>query len=390
MIFKQAYARGATQQLIDSGLLKVSAEDGAALADEVGPKLNPAPEAGHMDPNATAELLEALLALAQEKGLLGGAPADGAGGGMPPPAPKMASDTGSTITGDKPEQSNEETKTPNAEARMDLKPRPEGYAAKGVRGVGKSDMENRGVIGEEKPHEGVEPDKMASLNDVIKKLAASGMGSTIHKNDPAHDNKPGKSPNAESKLDLENRGVKEHLTGMGKTQLHAAVGEVGHEAKHDGAEAPKAHAVKSAAWANLFELTATEFLPKLPAGLDDNEKIAAIKAIMSFEPAEQETFVQKLAEESEKLKDLVAEEKKEHGHLPSKEEEKAEHKKEDKKDDEKKAGEMCKTCSKEPCSCEETEKHEKKDEKKHEEKKASADPRSATEILRGLAALTRR
>jgi hypothetical protein len=388
MIFKQAYARGCTQQLIDSGFLKVSSEEGAALADEVGPKLSPAPEAGHMDPQATAELLEALLALASEKGLLG--PGAGAGGGMPPgaAAPKMASDTGSTITGDKPEQSNEETKTPNAEAKMDLKPRPEAYAAKGVHGVGKSDMENRGVIGEEKPHEGSEPDKMASLNDVIKKLAASGMGSTIHKNDPAHDNKPGKSPNAESKLDLENRGVKEHLTGAGKTQLHAAVGEVGHEAKHDGAEAPKAHAVKSAAWSNLFELTATEFLPKLPAGLDDQEKIAAIKAIMSFEPSEQDTFVAKLAEESKKIEDLVKEEKKEHGHLPSKEEEKTEHKKEH---EDKKAADMCKTCSKEPCTCEESEKKDSKAEKaKEHDKKASVDPRSATEILRGLAALTRR
>ena len=381
-IFKQAYARGCTQKLIDVGLLKVSADDGAQLADEVGPKLNPEPQAGAMDPAATAELLEALLALAQEKGLLGGA--GGAGAGAPPGgAPKMAADTGSTITGDKPEQSNEETKTPNAEAKMDLQPRPGAYAAKGVAGVGRSDMKDKGRFGEEEAHADAIPDKMASLTEIIQKLGSSVPGSTISKGDTKHENTPGKSTNAETKLDLQNRSVKEHLVGAGKTQLHASVGEIGKEKLTEGAEPATAHAVKSAAFNQLFELTATDLLPKIPAGFNDEEKIACVKAAMGMEPAELEVFVAKLAEESEKVKELVKEEEKEHGHIPTKAEEKKEHE----KAEEKKAADACRTCSKEPCVCDK--KEEKKEDKK-EEKKASVDTRSASEILKNLAALSRR
>jgi hypothetical protein len=326
-----------------------------------------------MDPAATQELLEALLALAAEKGLIpggaGGAGGAGAGAGGPPPA-KTAAETGSTITGDKPEQENHESQSANAEAKMDLKTRPEPYAAKGVAGVGKSDMpKEKGRVGEEDLHAGKEPDKMASLTDIVKKMASSVPGSTISKDDSRHENKPGQSPNAEAKLDLQNRSVKEHLTGVGKTELHTHPGAVGQERKHDGAEAPKSNAVKSAAYVNLFEITATEFLSKLPSGLDDYEKVAAIKTLMGFEPEEQEVFVQKLAEESDKLKELAKDEEAHHGHLPSVKEE---HK--EKRDDEakgkseakKEAADACKECSKEPCEC-------KKEESRSENKDNKAD-----------------
>ena len=135
---------------------------------------------------------------------------------------------------------------------------------------------------------------------------------------------------------------------------------------------------KAAAFNELFELTANEWAGHLPTVLGDDEKVAAVKHLMTMDPDEQAIFVEKLAEESSKLENLVKDEKKHHeGHIPSVAEEHKEKKddeekgkKEEMKHEKKEAAESCSKCD-EAGHKDDHHMHEEHKEKS-EEKKAAA------------------
>src|SRR6266542_3762382 len=118
---------------------------------------------------------------------------------------------GSTIHGG--DKGNEETQAPHAEAKMDVGPnyRPPGYAEDSR---GKTDVDTRpGTVGKEqenpkKPSESpsgsnsvVEQTRTASLEELIRKIAATGTGTTIMGGDKGNK----EVSTAEGKMDLQQR-----------------------------------------------------------------------------------------------------------------------------------------------------------------------------------------
>ena len=219
-IFKKAYVRGCAQLLVDAGIFDGNqTEKIAAMADQVGGQLNPEPSSGQLPPEATAEVLQALIDLAQGQHA-GEAEAPAMAENKMAALRKVADGTGSVITGYKPEQENLEKNTTQGDAKMDLESRPEStYANVGVRGVGKSEKANKGRIGEEddvdgKVHSEAKKNtvnsgaegKSASLDlkALVRKLAAD-TGSVINGKKPEQENKEVKSVQGDAKMDLESR-----------------------------------------------------------------------------------------------------------------------------------------------------------------------------------------
>ena len=338
-LFKQAYARGVMETLLSQGLIKcASLEEATKIADEVGAAFDVEPVNGRVPSSKVAALAAALIEKAANSSL---------------------------ITGHKAEQENTAANAAKhqAEAALDKAQRPAGYAVKGEKGVGKSDMEApaSAQVGEEKKHPhapGVTDhkantvNKVATLSDLVRKIASGGAGSLITGHDATQENTPSNAAqhNAEAALDQSIRPQGEYAKGekgVGKTELDTAKGSVGHEEKHpkapgttgQGSNTAEAQS-KTSAYLARFEETANTYLSKLPATLGDNEKVAAIKTLMGLDEEEASSFLVRVAEESKEEKEdrhpALVGAKKEHEDKETKHEEKLEHKDEEKEEKTKK------------------------------------------------------
>jgi hypothetical protein len=212
------------------------------------------------------------------------------------------------------------TEPSSAEAKMDLKARPHGFAEDSR---GKTDVDTRpGAVGKEedqpnKPTESpagsnsvTEQSRTASLADLIRKTASGATGSTIMGGD-----KGNKEPSsAEAKMDLKQRP---HgyagLPGQGDLgQLMSQVrgpAVIGRETPHPNAPAehPAGHnsvletAAKAAAedpYIALFKKTAAQMVPHLPGALSEEQKIAHVRACMGMTDQEKAHYLVGLEKEA--------------------------------------------------------------------------------------------
>lgn len=244
-----------------------------------------------------------------------------------PPANKP-----STITGKGP-KSNSVGDSQNAEAKLDDHRKSKEYANVGPGGANFSEPQSA-RIGTEEKHpmapEGVggasgnsvtQASKAASIRDRLRKLAAGAMdsphsqpkgeppyGSTIVGSDPNQQNLESDSANAEAMMDVADRPENYANVGQGNAGIQdvPTSAEIGSEADHPkqpadmgGASSNSATeaSAKSARWNRHFEETARELGPHLPENMPMDQKVAAVKQAMAMEPAEQQRFIEKIAQE---------------------------------------------------------------------------------------------
>lgn len=297
-IFTKSYARGVADTLIRAGLVKfASVEQAQEVADYVGEMFDAEPMNGSVPAEKTAEVAVTIIEAAQ----------------------KLASGTSTLITGDKPNQANTpaEAAKHNPLAALDQKNRPQGTYAKGEKGVGQTDMKApaAAIVGAEQAHPkapGVTDHtansvnqfgKAASLNELIRKIA-SGTGSLVTGDNASQSNTPSNASqtSATAALDEKERPQGTYAkgeAGVGQTEQKATGSAVvGAEQPHDKAPGKTdagsnsvTEQSKAAAYVARFEETAREYLPRLPATLSDNEKVAAVKTIMGLDPQEIEAFL---------------------------------------------------------------------------------------------------
>jgi hypothetical protein len=218
---------------------------------------------------------------------------------------------GSTIQGG--DKGNTEPQSQHAEAKMDLGNRPEGYAE---HSRGKTDVDTRpGAVGKEqenpkKPSESppgdnsvIEQTRTASLADLIRKVAASGTGTTIFGGDKGNQ----EPTTAEGKMDMKQRPQGYAvLPGQGDLgelmRQYGGAAAVGKEVRQPNAPSnspsgtnsvtqTSAKSAEEDPYLAVFKKTATEVVPHLPAHLGDEEKIAHVRACMGLTPDEKAHYL---------------------------------------------------------------------------------------------------
>lgn len=378
-MFRKAYVRGVNKALIDTGAVKYANEELAAEAADAVAETMPEQPMEEMAPEQTAELATTLVELSNQLGAASESAANaaqevaaGPAEGMPieaadARAEKAASilrqklsqnDTGSTITGEKPHQQNTQPMAETAEAKMDLRQRPEGYANVGEDGVGAQEASGDGAIGDESVVQGTgagpvamdgtnsatDAIKSANIRNLIKKVA---MGSTLDPSNPAQMNTQAQAAQTtgegamEAKARPENYAVKgEKNVGKSDQQAEERASAVGSEKAHPESMGPVGKGGTNTAiqqiangktaedeeWLKRFKEASAKYASVLPFWMEDNEKIAAVQYLMSLSPSEAKSIashIEKTAELPEGLKAYV-EKKKGNGEMKEEKEEKGE------------------------------------------------------------------
>jgi len=393
-MFRKSYVRGVNKALVDTRAVKYANEEQAVqVADAVAEAL-PEQPVNEVAPEDTAEIATTLVELSnklEEASSAAAGAAEAVAGEQAAESPmaveesalksaaaflrrKIATNpTGSTITGDKPNQQNTEPLSENAEAKMDLADRPEAYANVGEFGVGTQEASGAGAVGNEEVHQGVgmgpvgedgansateATTKAATLRQLVKKVA---MGTTITGTDPAQQNTQGQAAqvSGEGALEAKNRpegyAVKGEA-GVGQSDLAAeeSASAVGTEHPHPGTMGPVGSDGTNSAiqqipgktaeeneWLRRFKTASAKYAPVLPFWMSEHEKVASIQYFMGLSPSEAQSVashIQKTAEIPEALKAYV-EKKKDDS------EKKDEKKDGEKKDGEKKDDSECKEAS---------------------------------------------
>jgi hypothetical protein len=225
---------------------------------------------------------------------------------------------GSTIEGG--DKGNSQAESMSAESKMDASQRPPGYAENSL---GKSDVDTKpGTVGKEEavsngPSESpsgsnsvIEHSRTASLSSLFRKAAE---GSTILGGD-----KGNKEPwSAEGKMDMDNRpagyAVLPSQGGLGEMmKLVTGPAVIGKEMAQPvmpsqspgGSNSLTEHSAKAAAedpYIALFKKVATEVHPYLPTGINENAKIAAVRACMGMNTKEKAHYLHGLHKEASDL-----------------------------------------------------------------------------------------
>jgi len=250
------------------------------------------------------------------------------------------SGTGSTITGTKPEQENTIPTSEQGEAVLEALNRPggKGYANVGVTGVGTQEASGEGAVGAEGEHPGtagpvaetkdnsaIEATKNAAAERLLNMVNKLAMGSTITGKDPGQNNElstvapvtgEGQLEGAARPHNYANKGV----AGVGKSDeaAKARAAAIGDETPHPGQEGHGGKSTntvinqsKSAAeneYLEQFQTVADKYAAYLPPRLNDVEKVAALKYIMSLDPVSRDKvamYMDKTAELPEALKAYV-------------------------------------------------------------------------------------
>jgi len=383
-LFKKAYAHGVCKALIDTGAVKFANEEIAAEAADAVSEGLPEEPVDAVAPETTADLAANLVELSnslQESAANAAQAADAAAGSGGAPEQEVTAaartlrrklgmaDTGSTITGTKPEQQNTVQNAETAEAKLDDQQRPEGYANVGEAGVGSQQDSGRGAIGEEEDRaaaqgtgmgpvgepgtNSAEEAKTSSLRRVIA-AAAKHASTTVGVGGVTPDMVTG-----EGKLDEQNRpggagyankGSKE----VGKTdETVPAVARIGKEEPHTAAGGmgpvgtggtntviQETKVGEDEEYMKRFRALGGKVANHLPFYLTSHQKVAAIQYLMGVPPSEQTRLIDHIektgGEMPDALKSYVA--KSDGGDDEKKDDEKKDG---EKKDDKKKDDEEC-------------------------------------------------
>ena len=273
------------------GLLKVSSEIKQRYGDQEDQNLKLA--ASNDLGTVGAHEVHRLMVKAAEESMGGGSP------------------LGSTLMGG--EKGNDQAQSPNAEAQMDNAQRPQGeYNVE----TGEQADAGRGPVGEEAPvdkgpanspageNSVTQASKMGSLQDLLSKIA---MGSNYEGGDKG--NKPGQAAAVtdEGKMDNTLRPEGYANDGVGSANHPTpATATVGQEQAHP--EKPKnspegSNSVTKMShdemFVELFKKTAEEIHGKLPDGMSDDQKVAAIRHMMVMTPDERGVYIGGLTKSAE-------------------------------------------------------------------------------------------
>jgi len=401
-MIRKAYVRGVTKALSDTGAVKFASEELAIeAADAVADTMSEQP-IGDVAPDATAEIASVLVDLSNQLGEAagtaaqvaevvagegGGAPAPGA---MPPmdagppmaaepaaapaaaPAPKeeppkeespeekkaslvkaaaflrskLAEGTGTTITGDKPQQQNTQSQATGVtgEGAMDTKQRPVDFANVGEDGVGTQEASGDGAIGQEGKIPGVGMGNVAAegtnsatqavKSATLRNLIKNAMGTTITGDRPDQQNTPSAAAAVTSEgameasmrpVDFANMGE----AGVGQSAQQAAeiASAVGTETAHPGSmghvgqqgtnsaiqqtpgEGATGKTAEDAEWINRFKATSAKYASVLPFWLNTDQKVASVQYLMAMSPSEAQStakHIEKTATLPEGMTEYVA------------------------------------------------------------------------------------
>lgn len=356
-LFKRAYARGINDELIRLGYVQYPTKEAAdEIADAVGDQMPQDPAAGMagtdgmagaeapvgepVSPETAADvaatLIDAANKLVSETG----------GAGMADPAAeelktsaaqdlntrayqqaeavmiKAAAETklalGSTIEGG--DKGNTMSEAPFGETVMEDKNRPQG---KYVTGVGQTDYPvGQGAVGTEQVPAPTAPgnsppgsnsviaqSKQGSLQAIIRKIAAEGMGSTIGGGDKGNTLAQAGDLTGEGKLEANRRpeGYAMGARGKGWGDVPPSA-VVGTEQRHPHQPGESPSGTNSLIQASklgeedpfiaLFQKTATEVAGFLPVNMPEEQKIAHIRQMMGLTEGERNEYIGLLHKEA--------------------------------------------------------------------------------------------
>lgn len=325
-MFKQSFARGVVNALIQGGRVAFPDEDTAAkVADYIAERVPFEPLNGAVSREATLKIANAVIDTSNWLAKQPGAKTAGTFlkvaslDDLAKLAHAHAVDLmekaaeGSTIEGG--DKGNKEPST--AEGKMDLSQRPHGYAE---HSLGKTDVDVRpGQVGKEqeqpnKPSESpggsnsvIDQSRTASLGSMIKKIAE---GSTIMGGDKGNT----EPTTAEGKMDLAQRPTNYALLPsqgalgelMNQVKGPAVVGretpQPNAPARSDsGSNSVQEHSAKAASedpFVTVFKKTAVEIAPYLPSTFSDDVKVAHVRACMGMTTEEKAHYLTGLQKEA--------------------------------------------------------------------------------------------
>jgi hypothetical protein len=230
---------------------------------------------------------------------------------------KAAAETGPLVTGGNEPNTEPDAARYDAEAALDLKNRPMGYAHLGEKGVGTYEQPTEGTVGatEKHPmapgatgHDTNSLNKGASLTDIVRRVGgnktAGSTGSLVTGGSDPNTLPAAAAHNAEAALDLKNRPMgyaHEGEKNVGKTEFGIPSGAViGREQPHPhkpGATGTGSNTIIAQtknAFDQLFESTAEQVVPYLPEQMEDNTKVAHVRAMLGLEVAERADYLHNL------------------------------------------------------------------------------------------------
>jgi hypothetical protein len=239
---------------------------------------------------------------------------------------KSAAETGSLMEGGDNPNDQPAAASSNAEAALEAQRRPENYANMGEEGVGNYERKGQGNVGTEEKHpekpkatdEGSNSvtentAKHGSLASIIQKVAA-GTGSLMDPGQEQNDQPAAASGNAEAALEAQRRPenyANKGEDGVGRSDMVPGTNsQVGSEQAHP--LAPKATdsgktnvpiehiqgsdggSKKASAFDQLFTETAQSVVPYLPEQMQEQHKVAHVRAMMGLEDTQRAAYLHDL------------------------------------------------------------------------------------------------
>lgn len=226
---------------------------------------------------------------------------------------KAAAETGSLVEGGKDPNTEADAARDNAEAALDMKNRPQGYAHLGENGVGNYEDPSEGTVGHQSRHP-MAPgatghdtnslNKGASLSEIVRRVStktAAGTGTLV--TGGTQPNTLAAAAQHESLAALEQKNRPEGYAhrgekAVGTTEFKIPSGAVmGHEQPHPHAPGATASGSNSIiaqtknAFDQLFAKTAEQVVPYLPENMDDVIKVSHVRAMLGLETAERADYL---------------------------------------------------------------------------------------------------
>lgn len=336
-IFKRAYLRGLNAELMRQGVVAYPTKEAADhAADYVADNTavpDPIKEGQAITLKVAAVLCDSLIstssAMCKQAGHYDSSltktaqsqsPADSAFLDARAIMDKAASETGSLIEGGDAPNDQPAAAADNAEAALENKNRPENYANMGEGGVGNYERKGQGSIGTEEAHPEAPAASGEGSNSVTENTAKHGSnlasiiakvagdtGSLIQPGNDKNDQPAAAAENAEAALEAKNRPenyANKGEKGVGRSDMVPSAGDnVGSESPHPEAptatdsgktNVPLEHIAKSAAFETLFKTAASELVPYLPQDMDENTKVAHVRAMLGMETSNRAAYLHDL------------------------------------------------------------------------------------------------
>jgi hypothetical protein len=336
-LFKRAFVRGLNAELIRQGVVVYPSKEAAdATADFV------ADESGMPDPYLENDKLNLKVASVLVEHLTKGAEyqCQQAGNKFNPAVTKTAqaetavslansdawaimekcaAETGSLVEGGDNKNDMPAAASNNAEAALENKQRPENYANLGEKGVGNYEGKGEGTVGTEQKHPEApkstdsgsnsvteQSSKSASLASIIRRIGktAESTGSLITGGGNPNDLPAAAASNAEAALEQSMRPegyANLGERGVGQTEMqvpgNAVVGTEQPHSLAPGATDSGSNSIiehSKNAFDQLFENTAKQVVPYLPENMQDEQKVAHVRAMMGLETSDRAGYLQNL------------------------------------------------------------------------------------------------